>query len=179
MYVLGPPGSGKSSALAGALTAVGCTSARPAPGLPLVPYLVHDPGDIIELGRRRPLFSGTDALPLNVAPAALAWLADRPPARLVAEGDRLAFPAFFDALAAAYGAPAVVYLDCPAGLAHDRARRRAEAEGRPVQPLSWWLSRSTKARRLARSYATVTVDATRPLTAVIADLAAVVAAQTT
>ncbi|QWY84351.1 adenylate kinase [Mycobacterium phage Knocker] len=150
VYVVGPPGSGKSTLMA-----------RLTEEFQRVPAIVPDHGpvahdefldadgnpiDAAELGVQRGLFSGTDALPSSVIDKAVPWLFEKPYRLILAEGARLANKRF---LSAAVEAGYEVVL---AVLAHDDAeawrKRRAKAIGRDQNP-SWVKGRVTATANLA------------------------------
>lgn len=169
VYLIGVPGSGKSSVMAAA-------SARfnrvPAEAGVRFDYLLEDSGVVagVELGVRRASFSGTDAYALNVMPRAVAalpsLLASVPV--VLAEGDRLASPRFLDVAGPDLR---LVHIDVP----EDVAAARRAARGSNQSP-SWLAGRRTKVGRLADRYAGhpgfVRLDGTAP----VSDLAAAVAA---
>ena len=95
-YIIGIPGSGKSTALAGALQDDAILRSNVAPGK--VPFIEYSSG-LIQIGRNRETYPGTDVLSYNAQPKVLKWLDSLPAgARVVAEGDRLANGKFFYAL---------------------------------------------------------------------------------
>lgn len=157
LYLIGAPGVGKSSLMA-ELTA-GC--ARYERLTPLPHDVLLDPDGVpvaAELGRRRERFSGTDALAMNVSPAACAWLRDGNPwAELVlAEGDRLAHAGFLRA--AADGGYVVTLAHLTAD--QDTLDRRCAERGSAQSP-TWRRGRTTKAANLAARFPalTLTLDA--------------------
>lgn len=111
------------------------------------------------LGRRRATFPGTDALALNVMPAATAaaraWAFACPQA--VGEGDRLASGIFLDAAREA-GDVLLVHLDTPPDAAADRRAQRAVTLNLGVQSAAWVKGRATKVQRLLARYPHSTVD---------------------
>lgn len=162
VYLIGPPAAGKSTLMA-ALTQ-GCARRH-------VPHPIgHDElldgatgaRLAVELGRRRPSHPGTDALPMNVAPAARSYLAGRPAALVLAEGDRLAHLGFLDAASRAGYRVTAVYLEVPERVLDARCVARGTTQNGP-----WRTGRATKARNLAAAvgaagWPVVTLDATRP-----------------
>lgn len=143
LYLVGAPGVGKSTTMR-ALTA-GCDRVyRPRP-------LHHDllcdrdaQPVAVELGRQRPGFPGTDTLPLNVAPTAAAWVAQRPAPLLLAEGDRLAHIGFLQAAEQAGYSINVVYLWADPTTVDGRCAARGSNQNE-----AWRRGRATKAGRLA------------------------------
>lgn len=170
-YLLGGPGSGKTTVLAAArdvlwpecepvtlvgpvVTTVWCERRMPV---------------MQELGRHRPGgFSGTDALAMNVMPQAVRWIGEGNFAapHLVGEGDRLASGKFFDAATDAGLDLRVIYLDV--GEAASEARR--EARGSEQDP-TWVKGRQTKCARLADEYGAIRVNGERPVGDVAAEVA--------
>jgi hypothetical protein len=150
VYVIGEPGAGKT-------TMVDATLApwtRIPVEVPVPHELLRHPADLlcrtfgVHLGRRRPGgFGGTDALSMSIQPAVLAWLATSPAPLVLAEGDRLANPSFFDAVRAQGHHLDLVLLAVTPGAA--AARRRARGGH---QDPGWVQGRVTKVRRLADRY---------------------------
>lgn len=85
-YLIGPPGSGKST-LMEELTR---HCARYGSGYPFANLLMTPGGqEVLELGQRRALYPGTDALSMNVQPRVLAAMERMPYRLMIGEGDRL------------------------------------------------------------------------------------------
>lgn len=144
LYVIGVPGSGKTTALRTVLGLVPSQQHEKP-----IAHVVYPDG--IQLGAERGKFSGTDAMPLNVQPQAIKFIGTHPAAILVAEGDRLANDGFFQAVKAHGYALSVVYLDCPPEVAEERRLKRA-ADG-IQQNRIWVKGRETKVRNLAEKWA--------------------------
>jgi energy-coupling factor transporter ATP-binding protein EcfA2 len=169
LYLIGQPGSGKST-LAAALTG----------GLDWIesthPFahraLIVSPGTtVVELGAHRDGFSGTDALPMNVQPKVVAWLAASAPGLVLGEGDRLGNRKFFDAAVALGWRVNVAYLSLGSNVAEERRLARASALGVAPQDASWVKGRVTKARNLARGWPGVyMLNAERAPVELLADL---------
>ena len=151
LYIIGEPGVGKST-LVEHLTRDLPFEETDSP----FPMRVYDCG-VTELGRRRPEFSGTDALGMAVQPKVEAYLEGMKPGLLLAEGDRLANEKFFVALQR-FGYQLHVVALIGMGAA---AKRRLERGSK--QDVSWLRGRQTKVRNLIESWATAGLDATQPV----------------
>lgn len=157
VYLIGPPGAGKTSVMAELTRPWGLPEVVVTP----VPHLRW--GGTVEVGRRRGEFSGTDALGYAVVPSAVAWVTgEQRPDVLLGEGDRLACGAFFDALRLV-GHLTVVSLEAPPDLSYQRMWDRAARLGRPLQNEAWWRGRVTKCMNLAVAYHAVRLDASAPV----------------
>lgn len=171
IYLVGIPGSGKSTTLAGALRLI---TGEPEQQEQPVPHMLF-PNGMIELGRRRVAFSGTDALALNINPRACDWIAQTPAPVILGEGDRLANERFFRT-ATEHGTLVLVHLDTPLPEARSRRAARADALGQPDQEEAWWKGRCTKVRRLCTIWPHVTLNGSRPPDRLATDLAAILTA---
>lgn len=154
LYIVGAPGSGKSTLMA-RLTEdferVPWESSPINDPFNIVPShdeLFHDgePIDGCELGVQRGLFSGTDALPSSVIDKAVPWLAERPYQLIMGEGARLANKWFLTAARDAGYAITLVHLDHPDIEAW--RKKRTKAIGRE-QNASWVKGRATASANLA------------------------------
>jgi P-loop Nucleotide Kinase3 len=156
VYLIGDPGVGKTTLTRALLDrlADGATEVSS----PVPHELLWRAGRVVgaHLGRPREWFGGTDALAMNVQPAATAWLTTRPFGLVVGEGDRLGNGKFFAAMTTAGIDLAVVHVTCPPTLAEARRVER----GSRYHP-AWLAGRRTKVARLAPQ-ATAVVDASRP-----------------
>lgn len=160
LYVVGPPGAGKTT-LVGALTrGWNGTAAR----LPVAHTLYEEPG-VVELGAKRENgFSGTDALGMTAVVPASAWVQEpanpitAPASLLLAEGDRLAVDRFFEALLAGGWDLCVAHLAVPSEVAAERRARRAERLGIELQNPGWVKGRETKVERLVERWAERVVE---------------------
>ena len=97
VYVVGYPGSGKTTAVRGALGSieVGLDGRRKEVVRKPFAHTIH-PCGLVELGCEKDIYGGTDALPLNVQPIVAKWMKDVDIPVIVGEGDRLANRKFFD-----------------------------------------------------------------------------------
>lgn len=140
MYLLGQPGSGKT-------TLMRATMAGVATEVLAEPFaMLRYPGGY-ELGGIREGFGGSDVLPMNVQPRALQWLREVQPAAVLVEGDRLANDKFFvNVLLAGYDL-SVVWLRCSDACAGQRRRARGSK-----QNPAWVAGRASKVLRLAESW---------------------------
>lgn len=163
LYILGVPGSGKTSLVRTAMARVPhLTSA-----LHGVTFLRYPGG--IELGAIRDTFSGTDALPMNVQPAAVHFLKYTDVRYVLAEGDRLANGHFFNQVQQLGWALSLCWLKCPSALA---ARRRAQRGSQ--QDETWVRGRETKVRNLVQVWHDYVwaLDARLPLDVLVSHLLA-------
>ena len=152
IYLVGQPGSGKSTlmaALTNGLVRVTLDADRePVPHDQLVDRVT---GEVVgaEIGKQRGAFSGTDALASSIIDKAVPWVQTQPYDVLLAEGARLANKRFIQAAADAGYAVMLGLLD------HDAQetwrKRRSKALGRE-QNLSWVKGRLTSSRKLAEAY---------------------------
>lgn len=152
IYLVGQPGSGKSTlmaALTKGLVRVTLDADRePVPHDQLVDRVT---GEVVgaEIGKQRGAFSGTDALASSIIDKAVPWVQTQPYDVLLAEGARLANKRFIQAAADAGYAVMLGLLD------HDAQetwrKRRSKALGRE-QNLSWVKGRLTSSRKLAEAY---------------------------
>ena len=146
-YIIGQPGSGKSTLMA-TLTAHLRRTSCPDP-----PHdLLWRDGQLVgtEIGRRREAFSGTDALAMNIQPRVVAWLAAHPYRNVIAEGDRLGNLKFFQAVQDEGVQVHLIYLDTPDIFA---AGRRAQR--RSNQNETWLRGRITKIKNLVSQWPSV------------------------
>lgn len=149
IYIIGPPGAGKSTLMAQLLEGwdVGPYTKWTTREL-FGHYLSHpEKGSGAYLGHLRPSYPGTDALSLSVAPQALLWLESLPLLGLdwvFGEGVRLSHMGFLTELAAATDLT-VMYLNVDPEVA---AQRRLQRGGKLMSDQYCKIA-TTKARNIA------------------------------
>ena len=153
VYVVGYPGSGKTTAMQKAIgLADGFEHDRLLQTEPFA-HTVYASG-IVELGRQRTTYGGTDALPLNAQPVVEQWLSEIDVPVIVAEGDRLANRKFFNA-ACGYNEMnqecdsrylCFVHIKCPEIIARKRAWERGSRFNE-----AWLKGRISKVNSLVRA----------------------------
>lgn len=139
-YLIGVPGAGKSTAMAGVLAPWGEPSAEHR--LPFAHRVLDHQllGTVVELGRHREGgYPGTDSLSMAVQPRVVAWLRDTTHTLVVGEGDRLGNIGFLDTAHGLGWEVRLAVLACLPELAAERRRIR----GSDQNP-SWLQSRQTK-----------------------------------
>ena len=148
VYLVGQPGSGKSTLMAELTKGFDRLPVEP-PGVPVA----HDrlvsriTGEVVgaEIGKRRDLFSGTDALPSSVIDKAVPWVQRAPYPLLLAEGARLGNRRFIMEASQVYQVTLAL-------LDHDEQeawrRQRSKQIGR-IQNDSWVKGRLSASRNLA------------------------------
>lgn len=146
LYILGEPGSGKSTLMA-ALTDGVRLGGIAADGT--LAFKVFDTAPpVVELGADRESFSGTDALPMNVQPHAVDWIAHNPYQYVVAEGDRLANEGFLRAAEESGYRLRIAVLIVSKQTLKMRRQDRAFALGVKPQNETWLKGRETKLNNL-------------------------------
>ena len=145
VYLIGVPGAGKSTALAGAVENLGWDT----PGLRTQPfaYSWYEKPQVALLGKQRSKFPGTDTLSLGVNPKAIKFVQSTKARLVLGEGDRLANKKFLIA-AAEVGQTVLVTIDLPAITAYQRMLDRANELDISPQQESWWNGRATKTHNL-------------------------------
>lgn len=141
VYIIGEPGVGKSTAIE-TLT-LGMTFEQREE---VCPHIVYDGGELVEIGRRRSTFSGTDALAMNIIDKALAFMGGDPGERVVAEGARLANRRFLSGCVERGWDVTVLNLYAMVNVA--RGRREERGSG---QDQKWIAGRITASWNLANS----------------------------
>ena len=164
IYLIGYPGSGKTTAMVEALGAI-CRDRGLVPRVEIQPF-AHTvytteaegrDGGLVELGRAREVYGGTDTLSLSVQPRVLDWMGESGVGVIVGEGDRLANSKFFAAAEALGRTVHIIHLKCPEEVARNRAWARGSRFKEP-----WLKGRITKVNRLAEQWKNqmTTLDAT-------------------
>lgn len=149
VYLIGEPGAGKTTLMRELV----------APWEPIVhakpfahiEYLTqYANGErVVQIGKDRGTFSGTDALSMGVQRNAVSWLYVCEYDTILAEGDRLANDGFF-AAAQAVGGLVLVHVATPSSICE--ARRKA----RGPQNEAWVRGRITKVEKLLAKWAHIT-----------------------
>jgi predicted nucleotide kinase in modified base biosynthesis len=148
VYLIGPPGVGKSSVM-DKLTVDGLAVQRRSP----VPHIVYEGGllwarmqGVAQVGRMRGSFYGTDALSMAIQPKAVEWVTTAPFEWLLGEGDRLATEGFFEACTKAGKLRVFALLAKPGALIERRRHRKSD------QDEVWMRGRETKVANLVRDW---------------------------
>lgn len=142
LYLMGVPGAGKTTLLNAVLGDLPSTIYKPGAGDKTPAYTIYPGG--VQLGWSEGIFGGTDRLPMNIQPYVLDWLQDCSFNRVVAEGDRLCNPSFFNGVIALGWRLSVVWLNTPLDIAMQRREGRGTRQNR-----SWVAGRITKISRLS------------------------------
>ncbi len=167
VYLVGPPGVGKSTLMQN-LTA---RCRRESETKPFAhDWLYRDTTPVaIELGRRREAFSGTDALSMSVQPRAVEWIGGKRHELILAEGARLATYGFLTAARAAGYAVTLVHL-CATERALQERRERRGSDQNPT----WIQGATSRARRITEQMeldsTTTALSAERPVDQVLQTL---------
>lgn len=148
LLIVGEPGAGKTSAMREGTQHLNRLTIPPDT-FPARDALLNPKGLVgVELGAQRGVFSGTDALPMDVNPKACAYIQNPPeqPAVVLAEGARLTNRRFLQAAVDAGAQVTLLHLDNPQ--ADTWRAARAEQLGK-TQNEQWAKGRATAARNLA------------------------------
>ena len=174
-YLVGVPGAGKSTAVAGAISLHGW--GKPDVRAQPFAHAWYEGARAALLGKQGVTFPGTDTLSLGVNPRAVEFVRTTGAELVVGEGDRLANRRFLCAAADAGGAVLVAF-DLPAVTAFQRMLDRADALGVAPQQESWWNGRATKTENLRHlswpGLRHESVDASRPREAVAEQVADII-----
>lgn len=141
IYLVGAPGCGKSALMA-ELTRLCDRVPQLKP--PAHEVLVRR-GVIVgaELGLRRDSFSGTDALPMNIAPRAASWMRGGYYPLVLGEGQRLGNSGFLSASRDAGYRVHLIYMHAPEEVLAQRRNARGSK-----QNCSWLKGAATAAKNL-------------------------------
>jgi len=140
IYLIGQPGSGKSTVAAELFKRLPC-------GQKEEPFAHIVYPNAIQLGAQRESFSGTDALPMNVQPKVVPMMKDTDCQYFFGEGDRLANEKFFLAVAGAGIRLRVFFLRTSNATAAERREKRGSK-----QDVTWLKGRITKVNNLWRTW---------------------------
>ena len=145
VYLIGVPGAGKSTALAGAIDHLGWD----APELRTQPFAHswYERPKAAVLGKQCSTFPGTDTLALSVNPRAIKFVQTTDASLVLGEGDRLANAKFLSS-ATQTGETVLISIDLPVTVAYQRMLDRANNLGVSPQKESWWNGRATKTHNL-------------------------------
>lgn len=149
IYLIGQPGAGKSQLMELLTKPFDRVPAQLVSGGVAHDWLMdpqtHEPIGA-ELGIKRPLFGGTDALPSSIIEKAVPWIKTTPYPLILAEGARLANKRFI--IAAIEGGYEVTLVLLDHRQADEWLAERAERIGRAQNP-AWVKGRLTASRNLA------------------------------
>lgn len=170
VYLIGAPGSGKSSALLNAFNLLGWEESWVA----TQPFRHQMQGPVLYMGSMDGDFTGTDRLSMSVQPKAVQFIKDNVGEVVVGEGDRLGNGKFLDQCKTLD----LIYIDTPINVAYQRMFDRATELGTEPQDFTWWKGRASKAGKLAYGYSDqlTTVDGAGSPQEVAQEVAAVLAA---
>ena len=146
VYVIGYPGCGKTTAMQ---NAIGMDDILKQDAFLQNKPFAHTvyPSGLVEIGKARDTYGGTDSLALNVQPAVVKWLGEVDVPVVVGEGDRLANKKFFDSVANMGRHLAIVHIKC----GELTARKRAWERGSRFNE-SWLKGRISKVDSLVQAY---------------------------
>lgn len=150
LYIIGVPGVGKSTLVETLVgDALAIDSRTPMPHR----IYMTTAGGVTELGSRQPgRFGGTDALAMDAITKAEAWVTDPSwddDSMLLAEGDRLAYDRFFNALLGAGWELTIAHLFA---LDHTLPARRRAQRGMSEPAESWLKGRTTKVSKIVERW---------------------------
>jgi len=164
VYLIGEPGSGKTTLVQELFKGYEHNAVDV-----ICPHIIHTsteqrPAVIVELGKSRDEFGGTDALAMNIQPKALEFLRVCPHNLVIAEGDRLGNQKFFDAVTEMGWTLETVYLKPPKDISARRENRGSHYS------LSWLKGRQTKIGNLLAKNTPWNLDGNSPVEELAGDL---------
>lgn len=141
VFLVGPPGVGKSTLM----TELTASCSRLPADKPVPHEALMHAGLLVgaEIGRRRAAFSGTDALPMDVQPAASTWITTRPYDLILGEGARLSTIGFLHTAHAAGYRMVLFALHAP-----DEVLQARRTERGSNQDPKWMRGATTRARKV-------------------------------
>lgn len=149
VYFIGVPGSGKTTLMREVMAPFyGIQHAKPFAHI----EYQHPTERVVQVGKERGTFSGTDALSMGVQPKVVEWLKTCDYDTILAEGDRLATDSFFHA-ASEVGGLMLFVLACSEATAQERRAARGSNQNE-----TWLKGRVTKVQRLAERWPHVVVS---------------------
>ena len=140
-YLIGYPGSGKSTAMKSLLYGPFARESKP------FKHIIYKSG-AVQIGDIREEYSGTDALPMNVQPVVIEWLRETEYKNIYAEGDRLGNDKFFRAVLEAGFELDIILIDITELGSRYRVVQRSGREFNDA----WFRGRLTKVDNLRKNW---------------------------
>ena len=141
VYVIGYPGSGKTTATRSVMEGLAFTVRDK-------PFKHTEYGDgTVQLGYEREHHGGTDCLSFNVQPKVIEWMNRATAQHVIGEGDRLANSKFFKAVQGQGWELSIVHFE----VSELTALRRMDERGSAFEP-AWVQGRITKTNNLANAW---------------------------
>lgn len=148
VYVIGPPGIGKTTAMRGATDHwLAVPSTKPSHPDVWIPHsILIDQGVpmAVEMGVRREPFGGTDGLSMAIGSMACDWIRTKPHDLVLGEGQRLATRNFLTCAGEAGYETRLLVLSAPDEVVRDRYSIRGEHQSSP-----WRRGAATRVRNLS------------------------------
>jgi ribose 1,5-bisphosphokinase PhnN len=142
VYIIGAPGAGKTTLMRETMAPY--QTIQHAAPFAHIEY-DHPTERVVQLGKDRGTFSGTDALSMSVQPNVMKWLQYCDYETIMAEGDRLANDKFFDACESTLDGLVLVLVDTDPEVAAARRKMRGSK-----QDPAWLKGRITKVEHLRK-----------------------------
>lgn len=163
VYIIGQPGSGKSTLMKAWLAQHQFVAQNKEP-FKHETY-THGTTHIYSLGiQKNQPFGGTDTLPNTVITKVIDWIPTLPAdSIIIGEGDRLANQRFFDFCKDQTTEFILVWLNTPNELASQRREERATRLQKTLQNPSWIKGRITKSTNLANTNNHIVIDGSTDL----------------